>query len=881
MSDKFDWQAEDDVDWDALSADDPREQTPRWRWRWPFLLLLMLLLAGASFVVMRRVNQRVEANSQAMRSDIQSSRDLVLTADEAGDQELFISILSGRDEKWTAAQRELFKAGLLQDRAPFGLHLAADELTLTAADEALAIDFAPDMLAAEVTSQQPYAISIGSGLTETVTLLETSVYRLGQERWLLAPPLGEFWGEHESIEGTRLQIASPQRDRELASRLLPDLERKLEEMCRSLADINCPDDLLVELQLSTDPATLAAATQPQPAQPINNTLRVTMPTPTLIGLPIDDAGYQALFRGYAAQMATALITQLTGYNCCQQFPIYQALVEYQLNQLSLKPWPVTAADYERIRDERVMLTDLSILWRSEDADVLHSTEGWRIYTVVDYLLQADGQVSPASLQRDLQSRGSFFGWLNGSFANDGERVNAGLYNDLMRQFWLQAYPQATQSGNAFKTQPPDQDLEIVCTLGSNESGGGQVAQLLRYDISADEWREDYTTANFLFLSPLPGDEEMLVLEVLIDAGQWQTGIWRDGEIISLVGDSGEYSVSFGQVDPQGENLTAYVFPPEGRDADIKLFDLDNCGVESGCASQVVPGIPVWSPDGQHVLFGDEPNVQLALIQQELRTLSFDSSASAESLAIYYGDGASLGEAGASRLTGGEPLAEIAGLVNVGEGHAPFWLDEDTFAYIAPADSRFTRPAQSIVYAHVGEDNLQTLLSTADLLEASPSSTSQRRLFWIHYAMVHPTDPNLLLVTAFGARDRQAYVFTFDRGSREVETLMNAGYMANHGVSISPDGRYVILTGNDVDDPDIQRENMLLQIHDLASGETTPFLTVGADFPPFPSYDWSADGRWLAMMFDDNMIGLYAPQEGALHLVQTAADNCTSPSWINS
>jgi hypothetical protein len=111
-------------------------------------------------------------------------------------------------------------------------------------------------------------------------------------------------------------------------------------------------------------------------------------------------------------------------------------------------------------------------------------------------------------------------------------------------------------------------------------------------------------------------------------------------------------------------------------------------------------------------------------------------------------------------------------------------------------------------------------------------------------------------------------------------VMQAGYMANHGLSISPDGRYVLLTGNDVDDPDVQRENMLLQLHDLDSGETLPFLTVGADFPPFVSYDWSADGRWLAMMLDDNLIGLYAAEEDALHLVETGGGSCTSPSWIN-
>ena len=149
-----------------------------------------------------------------------------------------------------------------------------------------------------------------------------------------------------------------------------------------------------------------------------------MPAPTLVGLPLDDAGYQALFRGYASQLVTALISRFVDYDCCRQLPFYQALVDYQLNQLSLKPWPVTAANYAQIRDEQMLLTDLAGLWRSENPDDLLGEDGWRVYAVVDYLLKADSSVSAASLQRELLSRGSFFGWLNGSFSAQSESANA-------------------------------------------------------------------------------------------------------------------------------------------------------------------------------------------------------------------------------------------------------------------------------------------------------------------------------------------------------------------------------------------------------------------------------------------------------------------------
>lgn len=882
MSGKFDWQTEDDDVWNDLTAEEEAERSPTKRRRWPFLLMIALLLAGTSVAVLRQINQRRETNNEAMRTDIVSSHNILRVADEERDEELFISVLSGRNSDWTAAQTGLFKVGMLQDRRSLGLKLQEDQQDRPITeDDLINISFSPDMLEAEVSTELPYTIEIGSGLTETITLQKISVYRLGQERWLLAPPSGDFWGKRETLQGANLNISLPERDIELGNRLLMDLDRKLDEMCQNLDGIECEEDDRVEIQFSTDPGSLTATSRPQTAEKINDGLRITLPTPTLVGLPVDDAGYHALFRGYAAQMATALISRSVGYACCEQLPFYQALVDYQLHQISLKPWPVTADDYERIRDERLLLTDLADLWHSEDPDILLNEEGWRVYAVVDYLLKADPEISAAVLQRELLRRGSFFGWLNGSFSNDTSGTSTGLHSDLMRQFWLQAYPEATQAGNEVPVSTPKQDLQLICTT-TNEGGviGLVISKLYRYDIRQDTWEEGYSTPNYLFMNPLPDDEQLMLTEVVADDDSWQTGIWHNGSWQPIIGETGEYSVSFGQTDPAGTGLIAYVFPPDGRDADIVFVDIGNCNGENGCNRQTFPGIPVWSPDGSQVIFGDQPSLQLGVLQNDLRTILFDSSAPTYSLSFYQGERQTLFSNNNQPLSGDRPLEEIAELTYIGEGHAPFWLDENTVAYVGRRDGRFSRPAQKLVYTVAGEDAPQTLLTTDDLLEAYQDQASMERLFWIHYAMVHPTNPNLLFIAAFGAWDQQAHIFAYERNNDEARLLMTVGYTANHTLNISPDGRFLVLTGNDVDDPDRRRENVLLQVHDLNSGTTTPFLTIGTDFAPFPTYDWSADGHWLAMMLDHNLIGLYAPQEGALHLIQTKEGRCTSPSWIN-
>ena len=277
-----------------------------------------------------------------MRADIISSHNLLQIADAEQDEELFYSVLSGSNSSWTVAQKDLFDAGLLHDRAPLGLSAPQGrEPTASADDDSLSISFTSDLREAEVVSTQPFNIEIGHGLTETVHLQETTIYRLGRERWLLAAPSEKFWGQQSLLRGSRLSLSTPERDAELAERLRADLERKIDEMCQTLAEINCPANLFIEVNFSPDPASLVGTNNPQVMEGEDGVLQIVLPAPTLTGVPVDEQGYQALFRGYAGQLVTAVIYHLVDFNCCRHAVFHQALVDHQLDQLSLKPWPVS------------------------------------------------------------------------------------------------------------------------------------------------------------------------------------------------------------------------------------------------------------------------------------------------------------------------------------------------------------------------------------------------------------------------------------------------------------------------------------------------------------------------------------------------------------
>ena len=185
------------------------------------------------------------------------------------------------------------------------------------------------------------------------------------------------------------------------------------------------------------------------------------------------------------------------------------------------------------------------------------------------------------------------------------------------------------------------------------------------------------------------------------------------------------------------------------------------------------------------------------------------------------------------LMEGEAVTAVADLTNMGSGHAPFWLDNETVGYVALANGRFSRPGQAIEYTPAGQDDPQILLSMDELLKTMPDPASVERIFWIHYVMVNPADPNLLFVVAMSGWDQQAHVFSYDRASGDVQHLMQNNYSADHTLSLSPDGRFQVLTGRKANQPGIEDDNALLLLHDLDPQQDDTLFDPAGRLPTLP------------------------------------------------
>jgi hypothetical protein len=294
----FDWQTEE-VDDQLFTGTDPILEKKKSGWR-RNLLVLVCVLSLISAVIYWQLDRRVDAQTAAFEADVLAAFQVWRQAVAQSDEEMFNTLLVGAHPAWATAQRSLFHGGFLINRAPLDLEMVVENDQLQI--EEIEVELSPDWTSAEISFQQVYNIidhPVDTLSTPRQIRLAYEIsFQRNADRWFLASPPDNFWGERKTLEKTFLTITYPERDRSLALRLAQDLDSDLAAICSSQPVETCQDRKSIELRLGSENENLSFLQGLAPS--LYGGQIFIIPTPSLIGRPIDDDGYDLLYQAYTA-----------------------------------------------------------------------------------------------------------------------------------------------------------------------------------------------------------------------------------------------------------------------------------------------------------------------------------------------------------------------------------------------------------------------------------------------------------------------------------------------------------------------------------------------------------------------------------------------------
>ncbi|VAW37069.1 hypothetical protein MNBD_CHLOROFLEXI01-3126, partial [hydrothermal vent metagenome] len=567
----FDWQTEEDNDWDEQEWRDKPVTAVSPKPPWRTILLITILLAVAAGFIYQQVNKRVASATSTAESDIFSTHNLLSQAAANHDAQLGKVVLSGRDLGWSRVQSNLLTEGLFYEYSGLRLMLPEDTAAfdpLSREDERfIELTLDPDLRGAELAYARDFVALTDDGL-QTVTLQQTAVYRLGKTRWLLSPPMESFWGEWQTLELDNLTTIYPQRDEELLLELSADLQTLLTDACEKLPELNCSPNDTIQIRFDTNPESVLETADP--ANLYDGNLRLDLPTPTLIGLPIDSDGYEALRNAYGAKMVAALIGQSVGYDCCDHAPLFEAIVTYQLAELGLATWPETVETQAALAENGVHTDKLFPYWNSDDFSFIDDEDSVQLFGFVDFLLKEFlPQQTAVTILTQLESASSYQGWL-GALADSDINNAVGLASLISREWWFYVLTQLEETAVSNPPIPfPAQDLQLSCTSNGRLSFTPSElsnSEIYRYQLENDSWTEELAYQGFGFFNPLPQDEGVILQLLENEAEQWQTVLWQNGVGVGIIDAENESSISLGQADPDGRFLLYYLLPSSEQDS---------------------------------------------------------------------------------------------------------------------------------------------------------------------------------------------------------------------------------------------------------------------------------------------------------------------------
>jgi hypothetical protein len=290
-------------------------------------------------------------------------------------------------------------------------------------------------------------------------------------------------------------------------------------------------------------------------------------------------------------------------------------------------------------------------------------------------------------------------------------------------------------------------------------------------------------------------------------------------------------------DPSQSKL---ILLPVNPQMNYGLLDMASC-LSEDCLVETLLGYPVWSPDRAHMIL-----LQPSFAPHETHQFS--------------------------RLMLADDTGELLRIFAFGS--SPFWLDNETFAFVSDEGEG---SKHTIVTDEIGGEGEWDELLSVDVLTAVLDDT---RTHWLDFVAPQPDDPDKLVIVTTTAEDNERTLFVYDWVTEEVLLAQPFALNSAAGESyrLSPNGRFLLAQYFEVD-PGHQTRNVLYSI-DLLTGETWakklhPFVANSV----YWMTDFSQDGDWL-LVADEHMLYLSLPGTSYERLIFPETGACKTAVWVN-
>lgn len=391
-----------------------------------------------------------------------------------------------------------------------------------------------------------------------------------------------------------------------------------------------------------------------------------------------------------------------------------------------------------------------------------------------------------------------------------------------------------------KVNLPAQDLLSLCLRQK-----GEEPHLLRFAVEEGEWSSEQSDRAFRFLIPVPGKDGVILQWLSRDeqSREMNTVWWRDGQEQLLFSEELQQPLtrSAGWASSERPRL---LLQNVSRSSNIRRRWLDPRRCQAtGCQPVELSGFTAWAPGGDHTLV-------------------------VQGTEIWRGD------------EQGRPQAVL------GTGLSPFWLDDQTYGYVR-YDWEAGAPSMQVATSTLGVDLPHIPLHVGELAEVVDPEMPP--LLFINHVTPSPVDPDLLLLSAttVGGSEPRYHFFSFRLSSGETRLLLQLGRLPTGDPALltptghppfrlSPDGRWLTVTYLAQASPASWR----FLLYDLQEEQSQELTVHYPSYPSrFPYYDWTPDGRWLAIV-DDGFLRLTAPAVGHQRIIRFEHNACLYAAWIN-